>query len=176
MKLEGQCLRHWVTEEAILWPSLDYRSCFGCCCLWVCFIGMAWWCGSFIAMATTWLWAPTFANRERQKEVKADETQAGSSSSHAAGLDVYLLATALHLCRMEACWLVNILLCPLYIKGWIVLACQIHMWSYLETGSLQRKLNYNEAMRMGSNPIGVMFLYEEEIALGHRQREDHVRL
>lgn len=45
-------------------------------------------------MATPWLWAITFANRERQRGVKADKTQASSVSNNAAGLDVYLLATA----------------------------------------------------------------------------------
>jgi hypothetical protein len=40
----------------------------------------------------------------------------------------------------------------------------------------EKKPNYDEAVRMGPNPIGFLFLYEEETALSHRQREDHVRV
>lgn len=68
----------------------------------------------------------------------------------------------------------DVLLSLLPVKDWIVLACQIHMWSYLETESLPRKPNYTEDMRMGPNSIGFMLLHGEETAHRHRQRDDHV--
>lgn len=113
--------------------SLDFRTCFGCCHHQVCFIGITWW----YRYPTPLPWLlhgsglsplPTEKGRGESKLIKL---KPAPCPTMLLGWTFICWPLLPHLCRMQAWWLDDVLLCFLPDKDWIVLACHIlcgHIW------------------------------------------------